>query len=111
MRSIFPFFSYLIIGVFLIGASCERVASTQNSDVKGSDFVVAFYNVENLFDTSDDPKKNDEDFTPTGKLAWTEDRYQVKLGRIAQVIDSTLNPNDQYYYADGKDRWQDRGTD
>jgi predicted extracellular nuclease len=88
MRSIFPFFSYLIIGVFLIGASCERVASTQNSDVNGSDFVVAFYNVENLFDTSDDPKKNDEDFTPSGKLAWTEDRYQVKLGRIAQVIDS-----------------------
>lgn len=88
MKAIFPFFSYLIIGVFLIGASCERVTSTQTADMKGGDFVVAFYNVENLFDVFDDPKKNDEDFTPTGKLAWTEDRYRVKLERIAEVIDS-----------------------
>ena len=88
MKAIFPFFTYLIIGVFLLGASCERVTSTQSTTGKGSDFVVGFYNVENLFDTADDPKKNDEDFTPSGKLAWTNERYQLKLGRIAEVIDS-----------------------
>ncbi len=28
--------------------------------------TIAFYNLENLFDTSDDEKKLDVDFTPTG---------------------------------------------
>jgi len=45
-----------------------------------------FYNLENLFDTVDDPKINDEEFLPDGKKAWTEDKYQEKLGNIAYVI-------------------------
>jgi predicted extracellular nuclease len=48
----------------------------------------AFYNVENLFDTIDDPAKIDEDFTPTGKLAWNAQRYQNKLFKLAEVFDS-----------------------
>ena len=45
-----------------------------------SDFRVAFYNVENLFDTIDDPENpRDDEFTPTGRLNWTPERYQTKL--------------------------------
>ncbi len=48
--------------------------------------TVAFYNVENLFDTEDDPNTFDEDFTPNGKQKWTTERYQEKIKKIAKVI-------------------------
>lgn len=48
--------------------------------------AVAFYNVENLFDTKDDPKINDEDFLPDGYYSWTEDKYQSKLKNISRVL-------------------------
>lgn len=49
-------------------------------------FTVAFYNLENLFDTIDDPKKLDSDFTPNGKLNWTPERYNSKLYKLATTI-------------------------
>lgn len=58
---------------------------THNPEQKTS-FRIAFYNVENLFDTQDDPKINDADFLPGSRIAWTSDRYEVKLDHLAQVI-------------------------
>ena len=40
------------------------------------DLMIAFYNVENLFDTLDDPNKKDEEFTPSGEKQWNSERYQ-----------------------------------
>jgi endonuclease/exonuclease/phosphatase family metal-dependent hydrolase len=51
-------------------------------------FRVMFYNVENLFDTEDDPKKNDNEFTPKGSRSWTNKRYYAKLNNLAKVITS-----------------------
>lgn len=48
--------------------------------------AVAFYNVENLFDTTDDPNINDEDFLPDGFYTWTEKKYQSKLTNISRVL-------------------------
>lgn len=47
---------------------------------------VMFYNVENLFDTQDDPGKNDEEYLPGGIRNWTEGRYWAKQNAIARVI-------------------------
>lgn len=47
---------------------------------------IAFYNVENLFDTIKDPMKNDSDFTPNGKLKWNKRKYWQKLKKISAVI-------------------------
>ena len=49
-------------------------------------FNVVFYNVENLFDTKDDPGFGDDDFTPDGKLQWTKERYDRKLHQLAEAI-------------------------
>lgn len=54
--------------------------------------TIAFYNVENLFDTLDHPVKNDNEFLPDGSYEWTSERYQTKLLRINQVIDSLRVP-------------------
>ena len=51
-------------------------------------YAVAFYNLENLFDTLDDPQTFDEDFTPTGSYRYTDKVYRQKLHNIAGVFQS-----------------------
>lgn len=55
---------------------------------KLSVFQVISYNVENCFDTTDDPNVADEEFLPNGDRHWTNGRYYRKLQHIAQVIQS-----------------------
>ena len=47
---------------------------------------IAFYNVENLFDTTDDPATRDDAFTPRGRRRWSEERCAAKCARIARVL-------------------------
>ncbi|MDO4770804.1 endonuclease/exonuclease/phosphatase family protein [Porphyromonas sp.] len=47
---------------------------------------IVMYNVENLFDTYDDPQTDDKDFLPDGVMHWDKAKYYDKLSRIAQVI-------------------------
>ncbi len=48
--------------------------------------TIAFYNLENLFDTENDPITFDDDRTPNGKDHWTKENYQDKLKNMARVI-------------------------
>ncbi|PBJ11413.1 endonuclease [Flavobacterium sp. ACN6] len=48
--------------------------------------TVAFYNLENLYDTVDDAFTNDDEWTPTGAQHWTVEKYQQKLKNLARVI-------------------------
>lgn len=48
--------------------------------------TIAFYNVENLFDTENDTLIFDDDRTPEGKDNWTIDRYNNKLDKLTKVI-------------------------
>ena len=49
-------------------------------------FRVISYNVENLFDTQDNPLADDAEFLPQGQRRWTPKRYHHKLQQIAKVI-------------------------
>lgn len=49
-------------------------------------FSIMSYNVENCFDTIDNPEVNDEEFLPESDRHWTDGRYYRKLQNIAQVI-------------------------
>jgi len=48
--------------------------------------TVAFYNLENLFDTINDSHTLDDDFTPNGSRKWTPKRYQKKLAKLSKTI-------------------------
>jgi len=50
------------------------------------DFSIVFYNVENLFDTHDNPETEDDFFTPDGEFHWTSKRLTAKLLNISKVI-------------------------
>ena len=47
---------------------------------------VAFYNLENLFDTLNTPGVNDIEFTPEGPNKWNSPKYIEKLDNLARVI-------------------------
>ncbi|WP_188621594.1 endonuclease/exonuclease/phosphatase family protein [Flavobacterium suaedae] len=58
--------------------------------------TVAFYNLENLFDAKNDPKIKDEEYLPTGKQKWTDEKYHQKLKNLSRVIadiGTKANPN------------------
>jgi len=84
----------LIIAV--LTANCGSTQTAQNGTAKKSDTpketkkylarTIAFYNLENLFDTIDDPKIHDEEYTPEGRNNWTTEKYQIKLNNLAKVI-------------------------
>ena len=60
----------------------ERLISNE-----GTSFRLAFYNLENLFDTIDGSNM-DEEYLPNGRRNWNTEKYQNKLKHLAQVIDS-----------------------
>ena len=52
----------------------------------GKPHVVMFYNLENLFDTINDPDTNDEEFLPEGARKWNTFKYNSKLANIDRVF-------------------------
>ena len=58
-----------------------------------NNFTIAFYNVENLFDTINDEGVRDGDFTPESKINWNNEKYLRKLESIAKVI-TTIGKDD-----------------
>jgi len=73
-------FYFLLLPIFLF----IHVTTSAQTKVKAA--VVAFYNLENLFDTIDDPATNDAEFLPSGANGWTSERYLSKLNNMSEVI-------------------------
>lgn len=48
--------------------------------------VIAFYNLENFYDTINNPLVNDDDFTPGGSKHYTKEIYLDKIEKLATVI-------------------------
>lgn len=78
-------------------------AQTGNSDETN----ILFYNVENLFDTKDDPSTEDDDLTPSGDMHWTSKRLKLKLNKTSKVILSAAGWNvpDIVALAEVENRW------
>ena len=76
---------FFVVFLFL----CGLVHAQQDALIKPA--RVIFYNTENLFDTIDDPKTNDEEFLPQSKLHWNTEKYRTKLEHIAKVLAAMLD--------------------
>ena len=48
--------------------------------------VIAFWNVENLYDTINDAKIDDEEWLPTSKNKWNTERYSKKLYNTSLIL-------------------------
>jgi predicted extracellular nuclease len=75
-------FAIFLLSIFFFACTTSKPnAKTESSNT----FLVAWWNVENLFDTIDDPTQ-DDDFTPSGKYKWTEERLDYKFKQLSTVI-------------------------
>lgn len=70
-------FYFLLLSFFLTHSQSENQYQLR---------TIAFYNLENLFDTKNDTLIYDDDRTPEGKDAWTQERYEHKLAQLSKVI-------------------------
>jgi predicted extracellular nuclease len=85
--------AHFLRGIILLLALSPLVLAQSKGGARGGtkktlgrDLCIAHYNVENLFDTLDDPTVNDQDFLPSSPLAWGEARYYHKIGQISNLI-------------------------
>ena len=74
---------------FVLGI-CLLAGIAFSASAQDSGFRIAAYNVENLFDMSDDPGTDDKEYCFKGKKFWTTVRYNTKLRNIAKVV-NTMN--------------------
>ena len=72
--------------VFPLISGCDPPPTEQGSETKYQVRTLAFYNVENLFDTLNDSLTNDDERTPESALRWTPERYAQKLKNCARVL-------------------------
>jgi hypothetical protein len=72
MMKIIYFITFLLLGKYI---------SAQTT-------VIAFYNLENLYDTVDNPLVNDDEFTPKGVKKYGTAIYKDKLFHLATVLSS-----------------------
>ena len=81
MRKLIVFFSFWFSATIVVAQNTERKL-----------YSIAFYNLENLFDTIHDAGKNDYDFLPDGSYRWTAKKYEAKLHNLSDVL-SALSRN------------------
>lgn len=79
--------AYILFCFFLCGTlTCQQPAK-KNYLIR----TIAFYNLENLFDTRNDSLTFDDDRTAEGTDRWTADRLNRKLEHLARVLSEIGN--------------------
>lgn len=73
-----------IVGALILAITMTAGASAQQK--KYQVFGVAFYNLENLFDTINNNGKYDLEFSPQGNYRWDGAKYKSKLKNMAYAI-------------------------
>lgn len=66
--------------LFFVAGESRGVAQSRE------DCRIIFWNLENYFDTRDDPLAADDDFTPFGEMHWSKKKFNAKRNAIARYI-------------------------
>ena len=73
--------------VLFVFAACNTSKKTfSNEKINVQLACVAFYNLENLFDTIDSPGVNDFEYTPNGPNKWNSHKYNEKLKKMSYAV-------------------------
>ncbi len=71
----------IAIVLTILGLNYSTVNGQQKQAIN-----IAFYNMENLFDTIDTPNKIDEEYLPSAKTNWNTEKYTNKLANMSASI-------------------------
>ncbi|MCQ2346406.1 MAG: endonuclease/exonuclease/phosphatase family protein [Paludibacteraceae bacterium] len=72
----------LVLTILILVSSLYLQAQNIQTQVR----CIAFYNLENLFDTIHDENKNDYEYLPDGGMHWTGLKYTHKIHNMAYAI-------------------------
>lgn len=75
-----------LLSVALALAIALGVAAQQPAKKQFRIYGLAFYNLENLFDTINNNGKYDIEFSPRGQRQWNSDKYWSKINNLAYTI-------------------------
>ncbi|MDR0810807.1 MAG: endonuclease/exonuclease/phosphatase family protein [Paludibacter sp.] len=84
MKTKISFASFLLIFVIFACSHNKQISDNQKINVEVN--CIAFYNLENLFDTIHDDGKNDFEYLPAGANKWNTIKYKSKLHNMAFAI-------------------------
>lgn len=84
MKRSLLFFSLLLLALTTLTSFTLR--TNGGDDKRLALYGVAFYNLENAFDTLHDAGKNDYEYLPTGTNKWGKMKYEAKLHNLSRVI-------------------------
>lgn len=74
--------------------SSPNSTTVKNTTAQSEKVRVMFYNIENLFDTLDDPNNpRDNEYLPESGKEWTQARYEKKLKDLKKVINLADTPD------------------
>lgn len=82
--------------IFVISVVVAMLLSIGNASAQSKRYTVLFYNVENLFDTIQDPTIYDTEFIPTGVKEWNSAKYNKKLENLERLFYSVAQSNKSY---------------
>jgi endonuclease/exonuclease/phosphatase family metal-dependent hydrolase len=83
----------VLLSAVLIFSCFNYCVSQRNVSQSKDTRSIVFWNVENLFDTFNDPNTNDDEYLTTGSKQWNEEKYRKKIGDISKVI-ASVNENE-----------------
>lgn len=73
-------------------------------------YMVVFYNLENFFDTINDPETRDDEFTPEGSRKWNTVKYNKKLNNMERVLFDIASVQKTYPAVIGVSEVETRGV-
>ncbi|MDR1793559.1 MAG: endonuclease [Bacteroidales bacterium] len=86
MKYFSTFFHTILVLLTFLSTNGQTSDFSAYAQRENSTLRICFYNLENFFDTIDNPDKNDDSFTPTGNNHWTSWRFHHKAQNIAKVL-------------------------
>lgn len=84
ISTILRYISFFLVFIFTLCATETNLFGFSGSSE--SVFRIVFYNVENLFDTENNPDKDDDDYTPDGSRRWNGYRLKNKVNNLYKAI-------------------------
>lgn len=88
MKTLSILLSLLLFTLFLACTNPQHQSAAVFAEGQTDSLLLLFYNVENLFDTIDDPFTQDNEFTPKGLRRWNGYRYKKKLNNTYKALAS-----------------------
>ena len=82
--------------IFVISVIVAMFLSIGNATAQSKRYTVLFYNVENLYDTIQDPTIYDTEFIPSGIKEWNSAKYNKKLANLEKLFYAVAQQNKAY---------------